>query len=163
MKDRKMSEFYSAKENETPVTVDFPTVGFYEDEPPRHMIQTRRQYYGAELTVAEIVERLLGLGYIDRSDKEEDEYSLNMLTGDPLTPGQHEFWVGETIDFGSPFGNIHNVPRVTVKVHLYFNELDMSDWDCPECSKGQDCEYDHMKGWNYEEPETILELNDGGW
>jgi hypothetical protein len=165
-----MSEFYTAEYEETPVAIDYPTVWFdedNEDEPARQMIQWRRDYYGSKLTIGEIIEKLLSIGYIDCSDKkEEGEYSLDMKTGQPLYPGRHEFWVGETEDFGSPFGCETNGSRVTVKIHLYYYEWDEHPDDCPWINVVEDvCGHHHATtGWEHENILLeLLALNDNGW
>lgn len=151
----KMGEFYEPKANETPVTMIYPLGEITDDgKPPRRASQLdRTEYYGTYLTIDQIRARLLGLGYIDRSD-EGNEYgaSFDYTTGEPLYPHRHEFIIAETNDwmFG-PYDRDTREPRLTVQIFLYFYEWELWRYGCPngdpnnqmECVTQWDCEYNH--------------------
>lgn len=150
-----MGEFYNPKADETPVTMIEPLGEIAKDgKPPSTLSQLdRTQYYGTHLTIEQIRERLLGLGYIDRSDEGADApHSLDYTTGEPLYPRRHEFIIAETNDwmFG-PFGRDSREPRLTVQLFLYFHEWELWSYGCPngdpdnsmECPTPWDCEYNH--------------------
>jgi hypothetical protein len=170
-----MGEWYEPKADETPVTMIYPLGEITKDgKPPiRNSMLDGTEYYGTHLTVDEIRERLLGLGYIDRSDEGNDApRSFDYTTGQPLHPHRHEFIIAETNDwmFG-PFSRDDREPRLTVQLFLYFNEWELWRYGCPhgdpdsrmECPDDYECEYNHNAAYeDYADGDygTALELID---
>lgn len=165
-----MDEFYVATNEETPVTIVYPTGGIdtYRGGRFYSCIHTRVHYYGTPLSFEEISEKLLEEGFIDKSG--EADYSITSidpLTCEPYDSGQHEFRICETEDWGFEY-NMSEKGRIrkTVQIELYFNEDELYG-DGPDCWGPDECELescapDHKTGFNYEYMlKKLLELNDG--
>lgn len=157
-----MDEFYVATEEETPVTIVFPTGATYSGKFHR-CIHTRTHYYGTLLTIEEINKRLAKEYLINMSLlPERYEWGINPETDEPLTPHIHEYWIGETDDWGFFANKPEGVKRTTVKIMLYFKNSELYGDDCINCNSTGDCTTDHMDGWDYEDSiRELLELNDG--
>jgi hypothetical protein len=117
-----MDEFYNARDDETPVTLEFPIGGTnMKGEFEEHQ-QIRRHYYGTGLSIEEVQKVLLEEGFVDTSDEPEDTPKLNSETMDPLNPGVHEFRVVKDECWG--FSSWENKPRTHIRIKLYFNDVD---------------------------------------
>lgn len=157
-----MDEFYVPTEEETPVTIVYPTGSIHNGEFVS-CIQTRTHYYGTPLSFEEIAEKLLEEGFIDKSDESNyDITSIDPLTCEPYDPGQHEFRICETEDWGF-FADVSGV-RPAIKIALYFNEIDLYHPDdrSEDFCETQECADTHNVGWDYEQKIIrLLELNAG--
>jgi hypothetical protein len=157
-----MDEFYVATEDETPVTIVFPAGSVYTGK--FHMAQwTRTHYFGTLLTLKEINKRLADEYLINMSLLPEDyEWAINPETCEPFTPHIHEYWVGETEDWGFFANKPEDATRKAVRIRLYFKESELYGSDCITCNSSADCTTNHMDGWDYESKIIeLLELNDG--